>query len=87
MSAPNSKPPQIAALACILVGLVAGIAGQPITGAVIAAAGMLPACYGMWTGMQAETQGALARAIVLFVLALGVAGVLVVAGLLGWLGA
>jgi hypothetical protein len=87
MSAPNSKVPQLAALACIIAGLVAGIAGVPITGAVIAAAGMLPACYGMWTGMQAETQGALARAIVLFVVALGVAGVLVVAGLLGWLGA
>lgn len=77
---------QLAALACVLVGILSGLFGHPIVGAEIAAIGIIPACYGMWLGIQSETQGALARSILLFLLALVAAALLVVAALLGWLG-
>jgi hypothetical protein len=87
MSHSFAKVSQLASLACVLVGIVSGLAGHPVVGAEIAAIGIIPACYGMWLGIQAETQGALLRSILLFLLALGVAVVLVIAYLLGWLGA
>jgi hypothetical protein len=86
MSGSFSRLSQVAALACVLVGLLCGVLGRPIIGAEIAAIGVIPACYGMWMGIQAETQGALLRSILLCLLALGVAALLVVAALLGWLG-
>jgi hypothetical protein len=86
MSHSLSKLSQFAALACVLVGLLSGLLGHPIVGAEIAVIGVIPACYGMWLGIQAETQGALVRSILLLLLALGVASLLVVAALMGWLG-
>lgn len=86
MSSSFSRLSRLAALACVLAGLLCGLLGRPIIGAEIAAIGVIPACYGMWMGIQAETQGALLRSILLCLLALGVAALLVVAALLGWLG-
>ena len=86
MSSSMYKVSQLATLACVLVGILSGLLGRPIIGAEISAIGVIPACYGMWMGIQAETQGALLRSILLFVLALGTAALLVVAALLGWLG-
>jgi hypothetical protein len=87
MSPSFSKLFQLATLACVAAGIVSGLAGHPVIGAEIAAIGIIPACYGMWLGIQSETQGALLRSILLFLLAIGVAAMLVVAYLLGWLSA
>jgi hypothetical protein len=86
MSSSSYKVSQFAALACVLAGILCGLLGRPIIGAEISAIGVIPACYGMWLGIQAETQGALLRSILLLLLALAVAALLVVAALLGWLG-
>jgi len=86
MTSSASKLSHVAALACVLIGILSGLFGRPIIGAEIAAIGVIPACYGMWMGIQFETQGALLRSILLLVLALGTAALLVVAALLGWLG-
>ena len=87
MSHSFSKVSEIATLACVVAGIACGLLGHPIIGAEIAGIGIILSCYGMWAGIQAETQGALVRAILLFMLVLGVIAALVIAYVLGWLGA
>lgn len=85
MSHSFSKLSQLATLALVVGGILSGLVGHPVVGAEIAAVGIIPACYGIWLGIQADTQGALLRSILLFLLAIGVAVMLVIAYLLGWL--
>ena len=55
-----------------------GLLHGSIVGGVIAAAGAIPACYGMWKGIQQETQGALAVSVGAVLVSLGVGAVLII---------
>jgi hypothetical protein len=85
---PDSKTPAFIALAAVAVGVliaaVQGLTHGSIAGGVIAALGAIPACFGMWKGIQQETQGTLAVSVMAVLLALGVGGVLIVLRVIHW---
>jgi hypothetical protein len=86
---PDSKTPALAAYGMAVLGLVIaaiqGIGHGSILGGVIAAAGAVPACFGMWKGIQQETQGTLALSVGAVLVALAVGGLLIVLRVLHWL--
>lgn len=85
---PDSKTPALAAVGLAIVGIViaaltnGGITHGSILGGIIAAIGAIPACYGMWKGIQQETQGTLAASVGAVLVALGVGGILIVLGII-----
>lgn len=88
MANADSKTPVFVALVAIAIGIVIaamqGLTHGSIAGGVIAALGAIPACFGMWKGIQQETQGTLAMSVVTVLLALGVGGVLIVLRVVHW---
>ena len=87
-SVADSKTPAFIAFALVAFGLVIG-AAQGLThgsvaGGVIAALGAIPACYGMWKGIQQETQGTLAMSVLAVLVSLAVGGVLIVLRVVNW---
>jgi hypothetical protein len=86
---PDSKTPALIAYAFVVVGIVIaaiqGITSGSIAGGIVAALGAIPALYGMWKGIQQETQGTLAMSIGAVILALGVGGVLIVLRIIDWI--
>ncbi len=89
MSKPSAKTPIFISLALVVVGLIlgaiGGFASGSIVGGILAAAGVIPAAWGAWAGMQGETQAGLAGAIVMVLLSLGVGGLLIVLGIIDWI--
>ena len=86
---PDSKTPAMAAIALAVLGLVVavlqgGLTHGSILGGVIAALGAIPACFGMWKGIQQETQGTLALSVGAVLIALAVGGVLIVLRVIHW---
>jgi hypothetical protein len=85
----DSKTPALAAFGLVVFGIVIaavqGVTHGSIAGGVIAALGAIPACYGMWKGIQQETQGTLAISVVAVLAALGVGGVLIVLRVIHWI--
>ena len=85
---PDSKTPALAAVGMVVLGLVIaamqGLSHGSIAGGVIAALGAGPACYGMWKGIQQETQGTLAISVAAVLLALAVGGLLIVLRVIHW---
>lgn len=86
---PDSKTPALAAVGMVVLGLVIaaiqGFSHGSIAGGIIAALGAVPACYGMWKGIQQETQGTLAMSVGAVLLSLGVGGLLIVLRVIHWL--
>src|SRR3569833_4187658 len=88
---PDSKTPALAAIGLAIVGSViaaarnGGITHGAILGGIIAAAGAIPACFGMWMGIQQETQGTLAVSVGAVIISLGVGGILIVLGIISML--
>jgi hypothetical protein len=86
---PDSKTPAMVAVGMIVLGLVIaaiqGLTHGSIAGGVIAALGAIPACYGMWKGIQQETQGTLAISLVTVLAALAVGGILIVLRVVHWI--
>jgi len=86
---PDTKTPAMVAFAMVAVGLLIAVAQGllhgSILGGVIAAAGAIPACYGMWKGIQQETQGTLAISVTAVLVSLAVGGVLIVLGVISLL--
>jgi len=84
----DSKTPVFVAIIAVAIGIVIaavqGITRGSIAGGVIAALGAIPACFGMWKGIQQETQGTLAMSVMAVLLALGVGGVLIVLRVIHW---
>jgi len=78
----DSKTPALAAFGLIVFGIVIaavqGLTRGSIAGGVIAGLGAIPGCYGMWKGIQQETQGTLAISVVSVLLALAVGCALIV---------
>lgn len=85
---PDSKTPAFVALIAVAIGIaiaaIQGLTHGSIAGGVIAALGAIPACFGMWKGIQQETQGTLAMSVVAVLVALGVGGVLIVLRVVHW---
>jgi len=81
----DTKTPALVAFAMVVIGIliaaVQGITHGSIVGGVIAAAGAIPACYGMWKGIQQETQGTLALSVTAVLVSLAVGAILIVLGL------
>ena len=89
--APDSKTPAFAAVGLAIIGIViaaltnGGITHGSILGGIVAAIGAIPACYGMWKGIQQETQGTLAISVTAVLVSLAVGGVLIVLGVISLL--
>lgn len=85
----DSKTPALAAFGLVVFGLiiaaVQGFTSGSIAGGVIAALGAIPACYGMWKGIQQETQGTLAISVVAVLVALAAGGLLIVLRVVHWI--
>jgi hypothetical protein len=80
---PDSKTPALAAFGLAILGLViAAMQGSilhgSITGGIIAFCGVIPACFGMWKGIQQETQTTLALSVASVLVTLGTAAALIV---------
>jgi hypothetical protein len=87
---PDSKTPAMVAFGMIVLGLVialiqGGITHGSIVGGVIAALGAGPACFGMWKGIQQETQGTLALSVGAVLACLAVGGILIVLRVIHWI--
>lgn len=84
---PDSKTPAFIAFGMVVIGIViAAIGGGGIThgsiiGGAIAGAGAIPACYGMWKGIQQETQGTLAISVTAVLVSLAIGALLIVLSL------
>jgi len=85
---PDSKTPALVAFGLIAIGIVIaavhGLVHGSVGGGVIAALGAIPACVGMWKGIQQETQGTLALSVGAVLASLGVGGVLIILGVIHW---
>lgn len=85
----DSKTPVMVAFGLIGLGLiiavVSGLSHGSILGGIIAGLGVIPACYGMWQGIQQETQTTLAMSVVTALVALGVGGILILLRFVSWL--
>ena len=89
MSAPDSKLPIIAALFLVilglLIGVISGIGSGSLFGGIVAGLAIIPACLGMWNGIQnKESQAGLAGSILVFLASVGVAGLLIALKLFDW---
>lgn len=86
--APDSKTPVYVAFAAVAIGIVIAALGNikygSIWGGIVAALGAIPGLFGMWKGIQQETQGTLAAAVVSVLVSLGVAAVLIVLRVIHW---
>ena len=86
-SSSATQTPTIIAFALIAAGLVigvlSGLGNGSFLGGVIAAGGAVPACIGMWKGIQQDNQGPLALAVAAVVAAIAVGGALIVLAIIG----
>lgn len=84
----DSKTPALVAFGLVFLGLaiaaVQGLTSGSILGGLIAAAGAIPACFGMWKGIQQETQGTLATSVVAVLVSLGVGAILILLRIFDW---
>ena len=71
-------------LGIVIAALQDGVLRGSIAGGIIAAAGAIPACFGMWKGIQQETQGTLAMSVAAVLVALAIGGVLIVLRVVSW---
>jgi hypothetical protein len=85
----DSKTPALAAFALVAIGIVIAAIGDlkhgSLVGGVIAGFGAFPAMFGMWKGIQQETQGTLAISVAAVLVSLGIAAVLIVLRVVYWL--
>ena len=84
----DSKTPALVAFGLVVLGLmiaaVQGLVHGSILGGLIAASGAIPACFGMWKGIQQETQGTLATSVTAVLVSLGVGGLLILLRVVDW---
>jgi len=85
----DTKTPALIAFVMIAAGVAIaaaqGIVHGSIAGGVLAALGAIPACYGMWKGIQQETQGTLAISVTAVLLALAAGAILIILRVVSWL--
>ncbi len=68
----------------VLIAAIQGITHGSILGGALAASGAIPACFGMWKGIQQETQGTLAMSVTAVLVSLAVGAVLIVLRVVHW---
>jgi hypothetical protein len=78
----DTKTPAIIAFVLVAIGIAIAVAQGAfhgsIAGGIIAALGAIPACYGMWKGIQQETQGTLAVSVTAVLVSLAAGAILIV---------
>lgn len=88
-SSPKVQTPLLISLGLVAAGVIiaalGGITAGSILGGVVAALGVVPACWAAWAGMQKETQASLGLAILLVFVSLGVGGILLLLRVVDWL--
>lgn len=88
-SSPKVQTPLLISLGLVAAGVIiaaiGGITAGSILGGVVAAFGVVPACWAAWAGMQKETQASLGLAILLVFVSLGVGGLLLLLRVVDWL--
>jgi hypothetical protein len=67
-----------------MIAAVQGLVHGSILGGLIAASGAIPACFGMWKGIQQETQGTLATSVTAVLVSPGVGGILILLRVVDW---
>ena len=85
---PSRTPTYVGAalvVAALVVAAITGFSEGSIAGALIALVAVIPAGIGMWKGMQEKTQTGLGLAILVFLAALGTAGVLLILKIVDWI--
>lgn len=86
---PRAQTPLLISLAFVAAGVViaavGGITNGSFLGGLVAALGIVPAAWAAWAGMQKQTQGSLAMALLMFFVAGGVGGLLIILRLGHWL--
>jgi len=79
---PDTKTPVLVAFVLVAIGIAIsaaqGLFHGSIAGGIIAALGAIPGCYGMWKGIQQETQGTLALSVTAVMASLAIGGALIV---------
>jgi hypothetical protein len=84
----DSKLPALIAFGFVVLGLVIaaahGLVHGSVGGGVIAAAGALPGLFGMFKGIQQDTQGTLAVSVLAVLVSLAAGAVLIVLGVIHW---
>jgi hypothetical protein len=86
----DSKMPAFVAFGLVALGLVIAVIGSgglftgSVGGGIVAACGAIPACFGMWKGIQQETQGTLAISVLAVLASLGVGAVLIILRIVHW---
>ena len=84
----DSKVPVVIAVVMIAAGLAIaamnGVTHGSVGGGVLAASGAIPGVFGMWKGIQQETQSTLALSVAAVLAALAVGAVLIVLGAIHW---
>jgi hypothetical protein len=80
---PDTKLPALIAFGLVALGIVIAVAMGGLTrgsagGGIVAAMGAIPACVGMFKGIQQQTQTTLALSIGALLCSLGVGGVLLI---------
>jgi hypothetical protein len=86
----DSKGPAFVAFGLIAIGIVVaalgsgGILSGSIGGGILAGCGAMPACFGMWKGIQQETQGTLAMSVLGVLVSLAVAAILIILRIVYW---
>lgn len=86
---PRAQTPLLVSVAFVAAGVViaalGGITKGSLLGGAVSALGVVPAAWAAWAGMQKETQGSLAMALLLVFVSLGVGGLLIIMRLGHWL--
>lgn len=86
----DTKVPSLVAFGLAALGIVVaaigdhGVLNGSLWGGLISAAGAIPACLGMWKGIQQETQGTLALSVIGVLVSLGVAAILIILRVIHW---
>lgn len=82
---PDNKMPVLVALGFMAIGIILAVilgGGKGmLIGGIVAGIGAGVSCWGMWIGMQQETQGTLGLSILTFLASLGTTGVMLIWGI------
>ena len=86
----DTMMPAFVAFGLVVLGIVIaaignhGLLHESIFGGIVAASGAIPACFGMWKGIQQETQGTLAMSVLAVLASLGVGALLIILRIIHW---
>ena len=85
---PTARTPLLVSLllvaAGVIIAAIGGLTKGSIVGGLVSAAGLVPACWAAWAGMQKQTQGSLATALLMVFVSLAVAALLIIMRVVHW---